>query len=200
MLQCVSLFPVLFSFFFVTPVLCVRTCVVYFVCSAGQQTKLLVLFLLNFVFFWLMPLTVFCFHWAWGSTQRLENVILLLITAITDSEQDWDRKVCESGGERGVCEDDRVNASKAAKACQVICTFCCCCQRQTAASNWAVAVRARRKPLRVKHAPPAPTELRPRLLPSVPAPSVQVAAAAAGSSTDNPGRKEAGGRERERLG
>lgn len=44
-LQCVSLFPVLFSFFFVTPVLCVRSCVVYFVCSAGQQTKLLVLFL-----------------------------------------------------------------------------------------------------------------------------------------------------------
>lgn len=64
-------------------------------------------------------------------------------------------------------------------------------------------MRARRKPLRVKHAPPAPTQLRPPLLPSVPAPSVQVAvavaaAAAAGSSTDSPGRKEAGERVRER--
>lgn len=64
-------------------------------------------------------------------------------------------------------------------------------------------MRARRKPLRVKHAPPAPTELRPPLLPSVPAPSVQVAvavaaAAAAGSSTDSPGRKEAEEKERER--
>lgn len=55
-------FQFFFPSFFVTPVLCVRSCVVYFVCSAGQQTKLLVLFLLNFVFFWLMPLTVFCFH------------------------------------------------------------------------------------------------------------------------------------------
>lgn len=57
--------------------------------------------------------------------------------------------------------------------------------------------------MRVKHAPPAPTELRPPLLPSLPAPSVQVAvavaaAAAAGSNTDSPGRKEAGEKERER--
>lgn len=44
-------FQFFFPSFFVTPVLCVRSCVVYFVCSAGQQTKLLVLFLLNFVFF-----------------------------------------------------------------------------------------------------------------------------------------------------
>lgn len=101
-LQCVSLFPVFFPSFFCNPcALCALLCCLFcLLCRSTNKAAGFISLELLF-FFWLMPLTVFCFHLAWGSTQRLENVILLLITAITDSEQDWDTEVSESGG-RGV--------------------------------------------------------------------------------------------------